>query len=145
ARIGLADIAESPMNWEIATQPAGVLIRPELKETFSPRLHQQEAIDKVLNGFTTHDRGQLIMACGTGKTFTSLRLTETLAAQHGDRATVLFLVPSISLLSQSLREWAAQTNLTMRTIAVCSDTKVSKAAEDIAIVRIVRLVWAAHS
>src|SRR5699024_4894773 len=72
ARIGLADIAESPMNWEIATQPAGVLIRPELKETFSPRLHQQEAIDKVLNGFTTHDRGQLIMACGTGKTFTSL-------------------------------------------------------------------------
>lgn len=132
ARIGLADIAESPMNWDIATQPAGVLIRPELKETFTPRLHQQEAIDKVINGFTTHDRGQLIMACGTGKTFTSLRLTETLAAQHGDRATVLFLVPSISLLSQSLREWAAQTNLTMRTIAVCSDTKVSKAAEDIA-------------
>jgi predicted helicase len=132
ARIGLADIAESPMNWDIATQPAGVLIRPELKETFSPRLHQQEAIDKVMHGFTTHDRGQLIMACGTGKTFTSLRLTETLAAQHGDRATVLFLVPSISLLSQSLREWAAQTNLTMRTIAVCSDTKVSKAAEDIA-------------
>jgi len=132
ARIGLADIAESPMNWDIATQPAGVLIRPELKETFSPRLHQQEAIDKVLHGFTTQDRGQLIMACGTGKTFTSLRLTETLAAQQNDRATVLFLVPSISLLSQSLREWAAQTNLTMRTIAVCSDTKVSKAAEDIA-------------
>lgn len=132
ARIGLADIAESPMNWDIATQPAGVLIRPELKETFSPRLHQQEAIDKVMNGFTTHDRGQLIMACGTGKTFTSLRLTETLATQQDDRATVLFLVPSISLLSQSLREWAAQTNLTMRTIAVCSDAKVSKAAEDIA-------------
>src|SRR5699024_1114350 len=50
----------------------------------------------------------------------------------GDRASVVFLVPSIRLLSQSLREWAAQTNLTMRTIAVCSDTKVSKAAEDIA-------------
>src|SRR5699024_298253 len=100
-------------------------------ETFSPRLHQQEAIDKVMNGFTPHDRGQLIMACGTGKTFTSLRLTEMMAAQHDDRATVLFLVPSISLLSRSLREWAAQTNLTMRTIAVCSDAKVSNAAEDI--------------
>src|SRR5699024_996784 len=67
-----------------------------------------------------------------GKTFTSLRLTETLAADNGQRARVLFLVPSISLLSQSLREWAAQTNLTIRTMAVCSDAKVSKAAEDIA-------------
>src|SRR5699024_12208746 len=101
ARIGLADIAESPMNWDIANQPAGLLIRPELKETFSARLHQQEAIDKVLSGFKVHDRGQLIMACGTGKTFTSLRLTETLAAEQDNCATVLFLVPSISLLSQS--------------------------------------------
>ena len=132
ARLGLADIAESPMNWDIANQPAGLLIRPELKETFSPLLHQQEAIDKVLSGFKVHDRGQLIMACGTGKTFTSLRLTETLAAEQDNCATVLFLVPSISLLSQSLREWAAQANLSMRTIAVCSDAKVSKAAEDIA-------------
>src|SRR5699024_411398 len=93
---------------------------------------QQEAIDKVLSGFKVHDRGQLIMACGTGKTFTSLRLTETLAAEQDNCATVLFLVPSISLLSQSLREWAAQANLSMRTIAVCSAAKVSKAAEDIA-------------
>src|SRR5699024_10136444 len=75
ARLGLADIAESPMNWDIANPPAGLLIRPELKETVSPLLHQQEAIDKVLSGFKVHDRGQLIMACGTGKTFTSLRLT----------------------------------------------------------------------
>jgi len=59
------------------------LIRPELKETFSPRLHQQEAIDKVLSGFSIHDRGQLTMACGTGKTFTSLRLTETLPLSTG--------------------------------------------------------------
>src|SRR5699024_780694 len=50
----------------------------------------------------------------------------------GDRATVLFVVPSIRWLSESLRAWAAQTNLTMRTIAVCSDTKASKAAEAIA-------------
>src|SRR5699024_7379254 len=128
SRIGLADIAESPMNWDIATEPAGVLIRPELKETFSPLPHQQRAIDAVMNEFTIHDRGQMIMACGTGKTFTSLRLTETLAADNGQRARVLFLVPSISLLSQSLREWAAQTNLTIRTMAVCSDAKVSKAA-----------------
>src|SRR5699024_3978529 len=87
ASLGLADIAESPMNWDIANQPAGLLIRPELIETFSPLLHQQEAIDKVLSGFKVHDRGQLIMACGTGKTFTSLRLTETLAAEQDNCAT----------------------------------------------------------
>ncbi|MDK4283097.1 type ISP restriction/modification enzyme [Corynebacterium propinquum] len=48
------------------------------------------------------------------------------------KARVLFLVPSIALLSQTLREWTAQATVDMRSFAVCSDTKVGKGAEDIA-------------
>ena len=62
-------------------------------------------------GFGEHDRGKLIMACGTGKTFTSLRLAEQNVGAGGN---VLFLVPSISLLSQTLREWIAEAELPIR-------------------------------
>ena len=71
------------------------------------------------------------MACGTGKTFTALKICERVAARNGGRARVLFLMPSISRLSQTLREWTAQAELDMRAFAVCSDTKVSRTAEDI--------------
>ena len=72
------------------------------------------------------------MACGTGKTFTALRLAERFAELNGNKARVLFLVPSISLLSQTLKEWTAQNqeHLPLKSYAVCSDTKVSKKAED---------------
>ncbi|MBN7551206.1 DEAD/DEAH box helicase, partial [Mycobacteroides abscessus subsp. abscessus] len=73
----------------------------------------------------------LIMACGTGKTFTALKIAERTAIENGGNARILFAVPSISLLSQTLREWTAQTQLDLRAFAVCSDTKVSRAAEDI--------------
>ncbi len=66
------------------------------------------------------------MACGTGKTFTALKLAERIAGDAGGSARILFLVPSISLLSQSLREWTAQCQLDMRAFAVCSDTKVGR-------------------
>ncbi|VEG15811.1 helicase [Mycolicibacterium phlei] len=70
------------------------------------------------------------MACGTGKTFTSLRIAERTAKENNGQAFILFCVPSISLLSQTLREWTAQTTMPLRAFAVCSDTKVSRAAED---------------
>ncbi|MHD0117972.1 DEAD/DEAH box helicase family protein, partial [Corynebacterium diphtheriae] len=89
-------------------------------------LIKQTAIEKTLQGFATHDRGKLIMACGTGKTFTSLRLAEKVAENNGGKARILFLVPSISLLSQTLREWTAQAGVDLRSFAVCSDSKVSK-------------------
>ncbi|WP_337109883.1 DEAD/DEAH box helicase [Prescottella equi] len=131
-RIGLAEIAESPIDWNIAW-PAGEL-HIELTEAkrHEPRLHQQAAIDAVFSGFEAgNDRGKLIMACGTGKTFTALKIAERTAAEQGGSARILFAVPSISLLSQTLREWTAQTQLDLRAFAVCSDTKVSRAAEDI--------------
>lgn len=131
-RIGLGAIAESPINWDIAYPGSELTINLERKETFEPRPHQDTAITKAIEGFETHDRGKLIMACGTGKTFTALRLAERVAENNSGRARVLFLVPSIALLSQTLKEWTAQTQVDLRSYAVCSDTKVSRGAEDIA-------------
>ncbi|CAB0495274.1 helicase [Corynebacterium diphtheriae] len=125
-RIGMASIAESPINWDVVFPGSEIQINLSRREIFKPRPHQQTAIEKTLQGFATHDRGKLIMACGTGKTFTSLRLAEKVAENNGGKARILFLVPSISLLSQTLREWTAQAGADLRSFAVCSDSKVSK-------------------
>lgn len=130
-RIGLADIAESPIDWAFVGPDITLDVDLKPAPKHEPRPHQQEAIDKVFAGFAEHDRGKLIMACGTGKTFTALKAAERTAAENGGAAKVLFLVPSISLLSQTLREWTAQCQLDLRSFAVCSDTKVSRAVEDI--------------
>lgn len=73
----------------------------------SPRPHQIEAIEKTLAHFKENDRGQLIMACGTGKTLTSLRIAEAICAQPWSTKLVLYLVPSIALLGQAYNAWAA--------------------------------------
>ncbi|WP_229568658.1 DEAD/DEAH box helicase [Rhodococcus sp. RDE2] len=134
-RIGLAEIAESPIEWNIEDFTDGI---PEVSLAeavrHEPRPHQTEAIEKVFKGFAAgSERGKLVMACGTGKTFTALKIAERTAAEQGGSARILFAVPSISLLSQTLRGWTAQTQLDLRAFAVCSDTKVSRAAEDIAV------------
>jgi predicted helicase len=87
------------------------------------RPHQREALDAVTAGMSAGDRGQLIMACGTGKTFTSLKIAEH---QAGLGKSVLFLVPSISLLSQTLTEWLRESEVPLRPFAVCSDVKVGR-------------------
>ncbi|MFD9781741.1 DEAD/DEAH box helicase [[Kitasatospora] papulosa] len=131
-RLGMSDIAASPMEWHLPPQ-SGVTFEVDLTphEKKSPFPHQQEAIDDVFAGFAENDRGKLIMACGTGKTFTSLKIAERLQneraqAGQGEHTTVLFLVPSIALLAQSLREWSSETQVTLRPFAVCSDVKVGK-------------------
>jgi predicted helicase len=117
-RIGLADLEASPVDWsQFSLDTPEVLITTGRKQL---RQHQVAAVDDCVEGFQTHDRGKLIMACGTGKTFTALRLAERLAGTGG---SVLFLVPSISLLSQSLREWCVEAELPLRPLAVCSDRK----------------------
>ncbi|ADK28351.2 DEAD/DEAH box helicase [Corynebacterium pseudotuberculosis] len=132
SRIGRADISGAPVDWDVVFPGSEIEVKLTRKEPFKPRKHQAEAIEKALEGFNAHDRGKLIMACGTGKTFTSLRLAEQFAHKNGGRARVLFLVPSIALLSQTLREWTAQATVSMRSFAVCSDTKAGRQAEDIA-------------
>ncbi|MFE9169461.1 DEAD/DEAH box helicase [Streptomyces kebangsaanensis] len=130
-RIGLADIANSAVEWHLPAEGIDHEVQMTLRDKKSPRPHQKAAIDDVFAGFAEHDRGKLIMACGTGKTFTSLKIAERLQqeraeADQGEHTTVLFLVPSIALLSQSLREWFYETKVPLRAFAVCSDAQVGK-------------------
>ncbi len=83
--------------------------------------YQKKALGDVISGFTKNDRGKLIMACGTGKTLVSLHVAEKLAGKGG---AVLYLVPSISLILQSMREWSDNANMPHYYMAVCSDTTV---------------------
>ena len=124
-RIGLETLLESEIDW-IKYSPSKEEI--ELKEKKTPRKHQEKAIEDVLNGFKTHDRGKLIMACGTGKTYTSLRIVEE---QLNGKGNVLFLVPSIALASQTLTEWAAQCRYSFNAAIVCSDNKASKGQDSV--------------
>ncbi|MDO4610413.1 DEAD/DEAH box helicase [Corynebacterium sp.] len=144
-RLSLVDLRESPIEWELAWGGGDFTVNLEPAAPKTPFPYQQEAIDDVFAGWEHHDRGKLIMACGTGKTFTSLKIAERVAAAnvpdhaaagHPGSARVLFCVPSISLLAQTLREWTAQVDPRMgiRTFAVCSDSKVSRGAEDISTV-----------
>lgn len=126
SRISLADLAESPIDWNQFSLSRPDLIRLRPKKT--PRPHQEEAIAAVLDGFQSVDRGKLIMACGTGKTFTSLRLAENIVPEGG---RVLFLAPSISLVAQTLREWTAEALDPIHAFVVCSDSKVGRDEEDL--------------
>jgi predicted helicase len=94
---------------------------------YDPKPHQQTAIDDVHNYLKNNDRGKLIMACGTGKTFTSLRIAEK---ETNEKGLVLFLVPSIALLGQTLREWKNQCVKPIHAICICSDAGVSKSNDN---------------
>ena len=94
------------------------------------RDYQQDALDGVVAGFRESDRGKLIMPCGSGKTFTALRIAERMVGVGG---SVLFLTPSLSLLSQSLVDWTNDAELPLQTLAVCSDATIkgNAGSEDI--------------
>ena len=98
--IGLADLENDQVDWEELDKGiSGAAARTAKKKL---REHQQHALENFHEHFKTGDRGKLIMACGTGKTFTALKIAER---ETPDNGLVLFLVPSIALLSQTLREW----------------------------------------
>lgn len=125
-RLWFKDLAESPIDWSQFSLERIQDIRLRDKHTLMP--HQEEAVANILEGFKEVDRGKLIMACGTGKTFTSLRLMEQATLATG---RVLFLAPSISLVGQTLREWSSEAIEPFHAFVVCSDTKVGKDDEDI--------------
>ena len=89
---------------------------PDRREPNDP---QRKAIEAVLDGFAEHERGKLVMACGSGKTFTSLRIAEALLAENG-HSVVLFAAPSIALVGQARREWLTHCVDPISTIVVCS-------------------------
>ena len=120
SKIDLYDLENSQIDWvqyQIGQQA------PVLKPLKTLRPHQVNALEAVERGLTTADRGKLIMASGTGKTFTSLKVAEKLAGAGG---RVLFLVPSLSLLSQTLTEWTQESKVPLHSFAVCSDSDVGK-------------------
>ena len=101
------------------------LYEAKVKAKPTPDTHQIKAIEDAAAGLKTSDRGQMIMACGTGKTFTTLWIKEALEAH-----TTLVLLPSLSLLSQTMREWAWAGNTDFDILNVCSDKSVGKKTED---------------
>jgi superfamily II DNA or RNA helicase len=125
----------------IQEKPVGVLLRSQLEalevvwpnslanlRPASPvrkrsRPHQRRAVKDCAENLMAADRGQLVMPCGTGKTLVGAFLAERLAAKR-----VLVLVPSLSLLGQTLREWA--TAVEFDYLAVCSDDTVTKGEHD---------------
>jgi len=117
-RIQLQDLLSSDIDWDQFIQTKEV----KTAEPKTPYDHQEEAIAKVVSGLTVKgSRGKMVMACGTGKTFTSLRIAEELVGVGG---RVLYLVPSLSLMSQTIREWTKDSRILLRYYAVCSDHQV---------------------
>jgi len=125
SRLRVQDLDDSSIDWsQFSLQRPGELTKKPQKKPFP---HQEKAITNVINGFETADRGKLIMACGTGKTYTSLNIVERMVPAGG---TVLFLVPSIALLSQTLKEWTIEASRPLRSFAVCSDVSVGKRKDE---------------
>ena len=124
-RIRLKDLKESGIDWDSFTLSNINGMKRNDKKHELP--HQLNAIAAVIEGFKIADRGKLIMACGTGKTFTSLKIAEEVTNGNGH---ILFLVPSISLLNQTLLEWAAQCKYDYSVFAVCSDPKASRSSDE---------------
>lgn len=120
-KIDLETLAQSAIDWSKFAEKKEVI----LKTKKQLRDHQKAALTNVKIGLYEQklERGKLIMACGTGKTFTSLKIAEECA---GKGKRVLFLVPSLSLLSQTLTEWTQESTTPLHSYAVCSDTEIGK-------------------
>ena len=140
-RIGLKDLEESPIRWRDFLERGAVKFRP--KKVSRP--DQLEAIAAVRSGLSKADRGKMIMACGTGKTFISLKVAEQMVGIDG---MVLFLMPSLALIAQTVREWSSDAEFPLHSVAVCSDSQVGKrrkSADDVAGIEITDLAFPAST
>lgn len=122
SRIGIDELEASRIDWSQFIRTGNVSLAP--KKTL--RDHQREALQAVTEGLTSADRGKLIMACGTGKTFTALRIAESMA---GAGKRVLFMVPSLALMSQTVREWKNDCREEFTAFSACSDTRVGRSGD----------------
>jgi len=123
-RVGISDLENSAVDWQkIYDGMEGKdALRSDKKQLME---HQIRAVEEAEEYFKENERGKLIMACGTGKTFTALKIAEQML---GEKGLVLFLVPSISLLSQSLNAWYADSSMEIKAICICSDSRASRKA-----------------
>ena len=126
-RISLYDLEISVVDWD--KLKSGLYGDNAKLPGKQPRPHQLVAMSKAYEHFVTQDqeRGKLIMACGTGKTYTSLKIMEQMTPKDG---FVVFLVPSIALLGQTLNAWMADKVDDMRAVCVCSDARVTREMKD---------------
>ena len=119
-RLSFDDLYNSSIDWgKFIKDPTKVVN----KEKKTLRADQLEALKGVRTGLQDADRGKLIMACGTGKTFISLKIAEE-RVNKGKR--VLFLAPSLSIIAQSVTEWSNESDVPLHIFAVCSDTQIGK-------------------
>lgn len=146
SRINLYDLEEAPVEWDkLENGISGELARTTKKTLEDKRYaHQKEALLKTNTHFQEFNRGKLVMACGTGKTFTSLRIAEN---ETNNKGLVLFLVPSIALLGQTLREWSANSEELINPICICSDARITRqqANNDVADTSAVDLAYPAST
>jgi superfamily II DNA or RNA helicase len=119
----LSDLLDAPIVWPKSLDD---LSTGGVKKAYIPKPYQQIAIDKVTQNLDA--RGQLIMACGTGKTLTALWIAEALKSD-----TVLVLLPSLLLLSKTLAEWLTHSKEPFSYLPVCSDDTVAKSEDTIAL------------
>ncbi|SLN41768.1 type I restriction enzyme EcoKI subunit R [Roseivivax jejudonensis] len=121
-RIGINELAASRIDWSRFLRTGTISLAPkkDLKD------HQREALKAVTEGLEEADRGKLIMACGTGKTFTGLRIAENIG---GAGKLVLFMVPSLALMSQTVREWKNDAQEDFNAFSACSDVRVGRRAD----------------
>lgn len=121
-RIGITELEASRIDWSQFLRTGNISLAPKKQL----RDHQRDALKAVTEGLAEADRGKLIMACGTGKTFTGLRIAEAMA---GPGKRVLFMVPSLALMSQTVREWRNDSQQEFTAFSACSDTKVGRNAD----------------
>jgi predicted helicase len=119
-KITLSDLETANVDWDAINK--GIFGDKARKDKKKLRPHQVEAVDSAHEYYKTKSRGKLIMACGTGKTFTALKIAEKESSKGG---YVLVLVPSISLLRQTLKEWASDAENGINPICICSDNSVN--------------------
>ena len=113
------DLADSMVDWDSYVDRG----EKKRRKPKVPRTHQLEAVERVREGLNTDDRGQIIMACGTGKTYTGLLVAERI---FGIGSRILVLVPSLALMSQMIREWHGDATKQLRSYSVCSDVEVGR-------------------
>jgi superfamily II DNA or RNA helicase len=125
----------SALRWPSSASALRTFLRGKAvaRRPAKARPHQKGAVQETLTELARSPRGQLLMACGTGKTLTALWIKEQVLATRKAKqgpARVVVLLPSISLLAQTLREWATNRNTEWAALAVCSDSTTNSSRDE---------------
>jgi superfamily II DNA or RNA helicase len=103
---------------------------PKKRELINPDPYQIEALGNISNHYINNDRGTVVMACGTGKTLVALWAVEQIKSK-----SILVLLPSLTLLQQTLEEWSIHNSWSkdFSYLCVCSDPSVNLKNDEVEI------------